>query len=309
MEKETKERFVLFAEKEDIGKRLDVFLYEELEEYSRNYIQNLTEKKCIEIENSTKLKNSYKIKGNEKIFVSIPETEELKIEAQNIPINVVYEDSDIIVVNKSYNMVVHPAPGNYSGTLVNALLYHIKDLSSINGVARPGIVHRLDKDTSGLIIVAKNDNAHRALTDMFKEKKIKKTYIALVEGRVKKEKGHIETLMGRSNSDRKKMAVVGSNGKIAITNYELIQCNEKMSFLKVNIETGRTHQIRVHMKYINHPILGDITYGTENKNIKRQMLHAYKLEFSHPVTSEKIELMGEIPEDFMTVLNQNKFEI
>ena len=195
-------------------------------------------------------------------------------------------------------MVVHPAHGNYNGTLVNALLYHIKDLSTINGVIRPGIVHRLDKDTSGVIVVAKNDEAHSTLSDMFKEKTLEKTYICIAKGIFKDKSGRIETLIGRDSRDRKKMAVVDINGKNAISNYEILDEGKNFSLVKVRIETGRTHQIRVHMKYLNHPILGDSVYGSSGEGAKRQMLHAYRLKFTHPVTKKEMEVTADIPEDF-----------
>lgn len=201
-------------------------------------------------------------------------------------------------------MVVHPAHGHYSGTLVNAILFQIKDLSGINGEMRPGIVHRLDKDTSGLIIVAKNDKAHTKLTEMFKNKEIKKTYLAIVKGKVSKETGRIETNIGRDEKDRKKMSVSRDEkkGKLAITTYKVIDSNERYSLLDVNIETGRTHQIRVHMKHIGYPILGDIVYGRPDNKIMRQMLHAYKLEFKHPITSEEMVLEAQLPKDFVEAL-------
>ena len=202
------------------------------------------------------------------------------------------------MINKAPGIVVHPAHGNYTGTLVNALLYHIKDLSTINGVIRPGIVHRLDKDTSGVIVVAKHDEAHTTLSDMFKEKTLEKTYICITKGIFKEKKGRVETLIGRDPKDRKKMAVVNENGKNAISNYEVIDESNNFSLIKVRIETGRTHQIRVHMKYLNHPILGDSTYGSPTKDIDRQMLHAYMLKFTHPITKKEMTVIADIPEDF-----------
>ncbi|BDU51093.1 RluA family pseudouridine synthase [Haliovirga abyssi] len=297
------------SELEDENKRLDQYLNEKMEGYSRAYIQNLIKDGLIEIKGIKKIKSSYKLKGNEDIQVNIPENEELEIVAEDIPLNIIYQDKDIAVINKTANMVVHPAPGNYSGTLVNAIMHHIKDLSGINGVLRPGIVHRLDKNTSGLIIVAKNDLAHRELTEMFKEKTIKKTYIAIVNGKLKKEKGRIETLVGRNPKDRKKMAVVYRNGKNAITNYWVLDEKDGYSLVKVQIETGRTHQIRVHMKSLGHSILGDDVYGKTSKIAARQMLHAYKLEFMHPVTKKEMKLTGEIPEDFKDVLEQLGLEL
>lgn len=299
-----KEEIILEVTVQDKGKRIDSFISENVEEITRSYLQSLIEDGQVSIKGKNKIKAGQKLKGSEIIKIIIPEPEELNIEAENIPINIVYEDKDIVVVNKNSDMVVHPAPGNYSGTLVNAILYHIKDLSAINGVIRPGIVHRLDKDTSGLIVIAKNDEAHVKLVDMFKDKSIKKTYIAIVKGIIVKDEGRIETIIGRNPNDRKKMAVVEKNGKIAISAYKVLDRGPKHTLVKVDIETGRTHQIRVHMKHIGHPIEGDVIYGNGKDYAKRQMLHAYKLSFIHPISGEKIELSGKIPEDFREALKK-----
>ena len=234
----------------------------------------------------------------------------MEIIPENIHIDIIYEDKDIAVINKQAGLVVHPAQGHYSGTLVNAILWHIKDLSGINGELRPGIVHRLDKDTSGLLIIAKNDRAHINLTKMFQEKRIKKTYLAILKGKLQKSEGRLVTQIGRDKNDRKRMAVINEikNGKTAITNYKTIFQDERFTLVKVNIETGRTHQIRVHMKYLGYPILGDSVYGRKDSE-KRQMLHAYKLEFFHPVTSEPMKFIGKIPEDFTNVLEKMDFNI
>ena len=237
------------------------------------------------------------MKGTETIVVNLPEDETLDLIPEDIPLEIIYEDSDIVIINKAPNMVVHPAHGNYNGTLVNALLYHIKDLSTINGVIRPGIVHRLDKDTSGVIVVAKHDEAHTTLSDMFKEKTLEKTYVCIAKGVFKDKSGRIETLIGRDPRDRKKMAVVTENGKIAISNYEVLDESKNYSLVKVRIETGRTHQIRVHMKSLNHPILGDATYGNSTDGIARQMLHAYRLKFTHPISKKDMVVTAPIPED------------
>ena len=306
-----KEEIILEVTIEDKGKRLDSFVSENIEEITRSYLQTLIEEGNVSLEGKTKVKAGQKLKGNETIKVCIPEPEELNVEPENIDIDIVYEDKYILVINKSANMVVHPAPGNYSGTLVNAILYHIKDLSSINGVIRPGIVHRLDKDTSGLIVIAKNDDAHVKLVDMFKDKTIRKTYLAIVKGSISKEEGRIETIIGRNPNDRKKMAVVEKNGKIAISNYKVLDKGPKHTLVQVDIETGRTHQIRVHMKHIGYPIEGDMVYGKGNDYSKRQMLHAYKLVFPHPITGESLELIGKLPEDFKDSLKKlglNKIE-
>ena len=254
------EEIVIEASIEDKGKRIDSFINEKVEELTRSYLQKLIDDEMIEVEGKTKIKAGNKIKGNEVIIVKIPEPEILDIEPENFPIDIVFEDSYMLIINKNPGVVVHPAPGNYTGTLVNAVLYHIKDLSKINGVIRPGIVHRLDKDTSGLIVIAKTDEAHVKLVDMFKDKTIKKTYLAIVKGIMKNKEGRIETLIGRNPNDRKKMTVVDKNGKIAISNYKVIGEGSKHSLVRVDIETGRTHQIRVHMKHLGYPIEGDKTY-------------------------------------------------
>ena len=298
-----KESLIVEVCEDDKNKRLDQFLSEELNEYTRSFMQKLIEDSMIEINGLSKIKSSYKLKGSEVITVNIPENEELNIEAEDIPLDIIYEDSHLVVINKAAGMCVHPAPGHLNGTLVNALLFHIKGLSGINGVARPGIVHRLDMDTSGLIIVAKSDEAHQKLVEMFQNKSIKKTYVALLKGKLTKKRGRIESLIGRHHVDRKKMAVVDRNGKSAITHYEVMESNELNTLVKVSIETGRTHQIRVHMKYLGFPIDGDEVYGRGGLGA-RQMLHAYQLEFNHPITGEKIELIGKLPADFCETMEK-----
>lgn len=289
------------------NKRLDLFLQNKMEEMSRAGVQKLIDEKCVMVNGKIISKAGIKLKGNEEIIVSVPEKKIPVLEAENIPLDIIFEDKHIAVINKPSNMTVHPAQENYSGTLVNALLYHFDSLSNVNeDNIRPGIVHRLDKDTSGLIIIAKTNEAHEKLVEMFQSKIMKKTYIAVCKGNFSKKKGRIENLIGRDTADRKKMAVVEINGKEAITNYEVIDEVQDFSLVKVNIETGRTHQIRVHMKYLNHPILGDNTYGSPSKIIDRQMLHAYMLEFIHPITKEVIKIKGNLPEDFINVLKKLK---
>jgi 23S rRNA pseudouridine1911/1915/1917 synthase len=245
---------IFVVEEEDKGMRLDQYLVKQLD-LTRTRVQNLIKENNIKV-NNEKTKVAYKIEPNDSVRVYIPEVVEKDIEAEDIKLDIVYQDGDIAIINKYSGMVVHPAHGHYSGTLVNAILFQIKDLSGINGEMRPGIVHRLDKDTSGLIIVAKNDKAHTKLTEMFKNKEIRKTYLAIVKGKVSKETGRIETNIGRDEKDRKKMSVSRDEkkGKLAITTYKVIDSNERYSLLDVNIETGRTHQIRVHMKHIGYPI-------------------------------------------------------
>lgn len=293
-----KETITVQANENDKGKRIDSFLNEVIEDATRSYIQKIIDGGYVEITGKKTTKSGNKLKGTETIVVNLPEDETLDLIPEDIPLEIIYEDSDIVIINKAPNMVVHPAHGNYNGTLVNALLYHIKDLSTINGVIRPGIVHRLDKDTSGVIVVAKHDEAHTTLSDMFKEKTLKKTYVCIAKGIFKDKSGRIETLIGRDPRDRKKMAVVTENGKIAISNYEILDESKNYSLVKVRIETGRTHQIRVHMKSLNHPILGDSTYGNSTDGIGRQMLHAYRLKFTHPISKKEMVVTAPIPEDF-----------
>lgn len=304
-----KEIIEIKVEEKDRGKRLDTFLSEFFEDATRNYIQKLIDNENIVIDNTSKTKRGSKLKGKETVVVKIPEDEILEVLPENIPIDIVYEDRDMVIINKNPGVIVHPAQGYYTGTLVNAVLYHIKDLSTINGVIRPGIVHRLDKDTSGLIVIAKNDVAHVKLTDMFKDKTIEKRYVCICKGNFRNTSGRIETLIGRDPKDRKKMAVVTDNGKIAITNYEVIDSVQGFSLVDVGIETGRTHQIRVHMKSLNHPILGDEVYGSSSDLIKRQMLHSYYLKFNHPTTGKEMIVLGELKEDFKDVAKRLKLDL
>lgn len=285
------------------GKRLDVFLQNQCLDISRNNIKKLIENGFVKINSKEIKKVGIKLKGNENIILSIPDEEKKEIKEEKIPLEIIYEDDYIAVINKPSNMIVHPAQNIYSGTLVNAILYHFKNLSNMDSI-RPGIVHRLDKDTSGLIIITKTDEAYEKMVAMFQEKSMKKTYIAICKGNFGEKTGRIENLIGRDPNERKRMAVVGTNGKIAITNYEVIDEVQDFSLVKVNIETGRTHQIRVHMKYLNHPILGDGIYGTTSRIIKRQMLHAYMLEFQHPITGKIIKVVGELQKDFQQVLKK-----
>ena len=301
-------KLIIDVSDEETGERIDSFLSGKTE-FTRTRIQQLIKDKNITV-NGKATKSSYKIEENDEIAIEVPEAETTEIKPENIKIDIVYEDSDIAVINKQAGLVVHPAHGHYSGTLVNAILYHIKDLSGINGEIRPGIVHRLDKDTSGLIVIAKNDKVHTALTEMFQEKKIKKTYLAILKGKLNKTEGKVVTQIGRDKNDRKKMTVIDdiTKGKNAITNYKVVSQNNLFTLVKVNIETGRTHQIRVHMRHLGYPILGDSVYGRKD-NEKRQMLHAYKLEFLHPVTGHQMEFTGEIPEDFQKVLKKSDLKI
>lgn len=306
-----KEKFEFEVNSKYAGMRLDKYLSEQIEEATRSYLEKLIDNNYVKINYKVVNKNGRKLKIGEKIEVLIPEEENMNIEPENIRLDVVYENDDFIIVNKNYNMVVHPAYGNYSGTLVNALLYYTNNLSSINGNIRPGIIHRLDKNTSGLILIAKNNYAHAKLAKMFIDKTIHKTYLCIVKGNFSEQNlsGRIENLIARDVKDRKKMTVVKENGKIAISNYKIIQQVEGYSLVEVKIETGRTHQIRVHMKNINHPILGDSVYGNEDKVIKRQMLHAYKLEFLNPLDNKEYTFKGRLLDDFIELAKNLKFNI
>lgn len=289
----------------DKGKRLDIYIAENFNELSRTMIKKLIESNNILVNDKSE-KVSYKVQANDNISIDVPEAKETKLKAQEIPLDIIYEDSDIIVVNKPKGMVVHPANGNPDGTLVNAILAICKNsLSGIGGELRPGIVHRLDKDTSGLIIVAKNDNAHINMSEQIKERNVKKTYIALVRGNVPEEEATINMPIGRSTKDRKKMAVT-KNGKQAITHFKVLKRYSKYTLLEIKIETGRTHQIRVHMAEIGYPVVGDAVYsnGKNEFGIEGQMLHAYKLEFMHPITNKHMELTAPLPQYFEEILKK-----
>ncbi|MCI7223866.1 RluA family pseudouridine synthase [Fusobacterium sp.] len=291
--------------------RLDKFISSQIDEATRSYIEKLIDENYVLLNSKVCNKNGKKIKVGDKILVNIPEDEDVDILPENIELKIVFENDDFILINKKYDMVVHPAYGNYTGTLVNALMYYTENLSSVNGKIRPGIVHRLDKDTSGLILVAKNNNSHAKLATMFVDKTIHKTYLCIVKGNFSSEnlQGRIENLIGRDVKDRKKMAIVEKNGKIAISNYKVIQQVEGYSLVEVAIETGRTHQIRVHMKTINHPILGDTVYGSADKNAKRQMLHAYKLDFKNPIDNKEYNFTAPLFDDFIDIAKKLKFDI
>lgn len=285
--------------------RIDKYLVEELAEYTRSFIQKQIEDGQVKV-NGQVVQARYKVKKGDQIEVVIPAPVEVDILAEDIPIEIMYEDEDLIIVNKPQDMVVHPAPGNYTGTLVNALLYHCKDkLSGINGEIRPGIVHRIDKDTSGLLMIAKNDKAHLALSELLKDHHITRKYHALVYGNFKEEEGEIEKPIGRSPRDRKKMAIV-PDGRYAKTHYRVLEQFDKYSYVELTLHTGRTHQIRVHMTSIGHPLLGDPVYGPDKHPFKldKQMLHAKVLGFEHPTTGEYVEFESELPDYFTTILDK-----
>ena len=281
-------REFLVGEEEE-GDRLDVYLSEQLGDMSRSYIQKIIKDKKVEVNNKIE-KAKYLVKEEDKVKIEIPAPKLLEVVAQDIPIDIVYEDNDVLIVNKPQDMVVHPAPGNYDNTLVNAILYHCKDkLSSINGVIRPGIVHRIDKDTSGLLMIAKNNNAHNSLAEQLKDHSITREYEFICHGVVKDDKITVNKPIGRNPKDRLKMAVV-KDGKHAVTHFEVVERFENFTHMRARLETGRTHQIRVHALSINHPLLGDPIYGPKNTKFKLngQTLHAKKLGFIHPTTSKYI---------------------
>lgn len=286
----------------NVGKRLDVFLSDNFLDKSRAYLQKIIENGNVTVNESIK-KSNYKLRIKDKVNINIPEPVALEVQAEDIPLNILYEDSDVIVIDKSQGMVVHPAPGAQSGTLVNALLSHCNDLSGINGVSRPGIVHRIDKDTSGVLVVAKNDNAHNKLAFQLKEHTMNRIYVALVEGRIKADEGTIDAPLARHPIDRIKIAVV-KDGRRAVTHYKVLERFENHTLVQCKLETGRTHQIRVHMSHIGHPLVGDPVYGYKKQrfNLQGQMLHAKILGFIHPSTEKYVEFAAPLPEYFEKVL-------
>ena len=287
------------------GERIDVFLARQDEALSRSYIQRLITEGRVTVEGKT-VKARYRLTTNEKVVADIPESEPVNVAAENIPLDILYEDEDVIVVNKARGMVVHPAAGVFHGTLVNALLAHCKDLSGINGVLRPGIVHRLDKETSGVMIVAKNDAAHHSLAQQIQTKTAQRVYWVILTGNIREEEGVIHGAIGRSPKDRQKMAVVRENGKDATTKFRVLERFGDYTLTECRLLTGRTHQIRVHMAYIGHPVAGDRKYGTKKCpfSIEGQALHSKTLSFIHPRTEEKMEFTAPLPEDMDSILQQ-----
>ncbi len=295
---------ILQCTAEDSGKRIDKYISDNIAELTRSAVQGIIAKNGITADGKAVSKN-YKIKGTETIEVEIPEAEPMDAVPENIPIDIVYEDDDLLVVNKPKGMVVHPAHGNYHGTLVNALLFHCGDsLSGINGVIRPGIVHRIDKNTSGLLIVAKNDKSHLHLAEQIKAHSFTREYEAIVSGSLKQESGTVDAPIGRHKTDRKKMCVTTENSRNAVTHYSLIKQYGGYAHIKCRLETGRTHQIRVHMAYIGNAVLGDDVYGKAYKGIEGQCLHARKIGFIHPSTEEYMEFTSELPDYFKSIINR-----
>ena len=298
------EREILTITENEAGQRADVVLAAMLELTRSNMQKLLDEGRAVK---GTKvIKSNYKVKLGDEIIVNLPEPQPLDVQPENIPLDIIYEDEDVVVVNKARGMVVHPAAGNYSGTLVNALLYHCKNLSGINGVIRPGIVHRLDKDTSGIMICAKNDAAHVSLSEQIQSKTAQRTYLAVVRGNIKTDSGVIETQISRDKDDRKKMAVVKEGGRNAITEYEVVERFGKYTIVKCKLKTGRTHQIRVHMEYLGYPLVGDPKYSPMKTpfSINGQALHSLTLAFDHPRTGERMEFEAKLPEDLHKIVTR-----
>ena len=302
--KETESEFLYFTEVNP-GLRIDKYLSEQMTSYSRSHIQKLLKNQCVQV-NNLPVKVNYKLRTGDQIKVCLPEPETLNVEPENIPLDILYEDQDLLVVNKPKGMVVHPAAGHYSGTLVNALMYHCKDqLSGINGILRPGIVHRIDMDTTGTLVVCKNDISHQSLAEQLKEHSITRRYRAIVHGRLK-EDGTVNAPIGRHPTDRKKMSIHAKNGKPAITHYRILKQYKEYTYIECQLETGRTHQIRVHMASIGHPLLGDQIYGPSKvpyKNLQGQTLHAMILGFLHPTTQKYMEFEAPLPEYFQHLLD------
>lgn len=298
------EEMTILAEKEDVGIRIDLFLSDNIEDLSRSSVQKLLENGHILV-NGKNVKANYKLREKDVLFVEVPEAVEPEILPEDIPLDILYEDADVIVVNKPQGMVVHPAPGHYTGTLVNALLYHCKEeLSGINGEKRPGIVHRIDKDTSGVLVIAKNNAAHQSLALQLAEHSITRKYNAIVYNGFREEEGTVDEPIGRNPQDRKKMAVTQKHSRHAVTHYRVLQRMKNFTLIEAQLETGRTHQIRVHMTYIGHPLLGDTVYGKKKQpfSLEGQVLHARVLGFVHPRTGEYMEFEAPLPPYFEKLL-------
>ena len=305
---EYNEPVIIKVDGEWAGERADKLLSAVLSDYSRSFVQNLFADELVFCKGKT-VSKSYKPKSGDELCFTVPEPKMLSLEPEDIPLEIMYEDSELLVVNKPRGMVVHPAPGNYSGTLVNALMHHCKgNLSGINGVIRPGIVHRIDKDTSGLLLVAKTDSAHVSLSAQIKEHSLAREYRAVIHGHLKEQEGVVDAPIGRSPNDRKKMCVTEKNSKNAVTHYTVLEEYRDFSLLKLRLETGRTHQIRVHMAYLGHPVAGDPVYGPKNgvTSLAGQCLHAGLLGFVHPSSGEFIRVESPLPEYFTDFLRRIK---
>ncbi|WP_297569167.1 RluA family pseudouridine synthase [uncultured Anaerovibrio sp.] len=294
----------------NLNERLDVFLTRMRPDFSRAHIQRLIAEGCVLVGGVLR-KGNFRLKLEDEVSLEVPDAKNVEILPENIPLDILYEDNDIIVINKARGMVVHPAAGISSGTLVNALLYHCRDLSGINGEIRPGIVHRLDKDTSGVMVAAKNDKAHISLAKQIQDKTAHRTYIAIVWNNIKEEAGIIRGDIGRHPTDRKKMAIVQDNGKPAVTHFKVLERFGDCTLVECRLETGRTHQIRVHMTHIGHPLVGDPKYGAArhgkikgNFAIQGQALHSVSLELTHPTTGERMKFTSPIPDDMEKILNK-----
>lgn len=291
--------------KDENQERLDSYVAEKLEKVSRSYIKKLIDDKLVLVNNKF-TKSSYIIKIGDLIEVNIPEIKKVIATPEDIPINIIYEDNDFVIVNKPQGMVVHPGVDNNSGTLVNGLLYHIETLSNINNNIRPGIIHRIDKDTSGILVVAKNNKTHKLLSSEFKARRVKRDYLALVHGVVENDKGKIIAAIGRNKTNRLKMSIKDEKGREAISFYKVVNRFDRYTLLEVSLETGRTHQIRVHMEHLNHPVVGDPLYSNRKNEfaLDKQMLHAYRLGFIHPSKNEYVEFTADLPNYFTNIIDK-----
>jgi len=300
----------LIVDIEDNGIRIDKYIAEKQEELTRTHVQKLIDDEMILV-NDKVIKSNYKVSKGNHISITLPPPIDLEVQAEDIPLDIIYEDSDLIIINKAKGMVIHPAAGHYSGTLVNALLYHCKDdLSGINGVLRPGIVHRIDMNTTGVIVVCKNDKSHQFIAEQLKVHSVTRKYNAIVYYTFKTENGTIDTQIGRHPVDRKKMAINCKNGKHAVTHYTVLEnLNNKFTHIECSLETGRTHQIRVHMASIHHPLLGDDVYGPDKDpfQLEGQTLHARVLGFIHPTTKEYVEFEAPLPDYFEALLTNLRY--
>ena len=291
---------------EQAGERIDKFLTESSPDFSRSFLQKLLKSGLVDVDGKT-VKSSYRLSAGETVSFEVPEAVEAEIKAENIPLDILYEDGDLILINKPKGMVVHPAAGHYEGTLVNGLMYHCKDqLSGINGVMRPGIVHRIDMDTTGVLVVCKNDFSHNSIAEQLKVHSITRKYYAIVHGILKEDDGTVNAPIGRHPTDRKKMSINSKNGRDAVTHYHVLERFRQYTFVECRLETGRTHQIRVHMTSLGHPLLGDEVYGPAKQpyHLQGQTLHAGVLGFIHPRTGEYMEFQAPLPEYFEELLRK-----